>query len=158
MAFCIGDKVVHWSYGLGEIVGIEEKVISDHITNCYVFGINNMMIWIPVDDLQQHSLRVPTPPEEFKNLFAILTSPNEKLQTDRILRRNQLTLQMKDGTLSSLCQVIRDLTLSRRVGKLGDQERGILDRAVHSLLIEWSYSLGISINQAEENMTRLMAT
>ena len=157
MAFQIGEKVIHWTYGLGEIVGIEEKNIGEHPTNCYVVRILNMTIWIPIDEMQQGSLRIPTPPEEFGNLYAILTSPSERKEADRMQRKNQLMAQLKDGKLASVCRVVRDLTLFKRSGKLSDQERSILERAIHSLLTEWSYSLGLSLNQAEEAMTTLLA-
>ena len=97
MAFQIGDKVIHWTYGLGEIVLIEEKIIHGHLTNCYVVQISDLTIWVPIDDLRQNSLRVPTPPKDFEKLFAILTSPGEKLLEDRMLRKNQLMEQLKDG-------------------------------------------------------------
>ena len=77
MGFHIGDKVIHWTYGLGEIVRIEEKPINDQLTNCYVFQTSDMTIWIPIDELQQHSLRQPTAPDEFVRLYAILNSPGE---------------------------------------------------------------------------------
>jgi RNA polymerase-interacting CarD/CdnL/TRCF family regulator len=156
MTFQIGDKVIHWTYGLGEIIGIEEKVITDQPVSCYVVRLADMMIWIPIDDIQQHSLRLPTPPEEFEKIYTILTSPGEKLQDDRIQRKNQLMAQMKDGQLASICQVIRDLTSLKRSAKLSDQEKSILDRAVKSLLTEWSYSQGMSFYQAQEAMADLM--
>lgn len=156
MTFQIGDKVIHGAYGLGEIVGIEEKIINDQPKSCYVVRLLDMMIWIPIDEEQQRTLRLPTPPEEFGKLFDILKAPGEKPQENRALRRNQLMAQMKDGQLASICEVVRDLTLFKRSAKLNDQERSILKRAIHSLLTEWSYSLGLSLNQAEEAMTNML--
>ena len=39
MGFHIGDKVIHCTHGLGEIVQIEQKVIRDRLTDCYVVQI-----------------------------------------------------------------------------------------------------------------------
>jgi CarD family transcriptional regulator len=158
MVFHIGDKVIHWTYGLGEIVDIEEKVIDGNPTNCYVVHALDTMIWIPIDNLEQRSLRLPTSPEEFKGLFEILTSPGEKMQEDRVLRKNQLMAQLKDGKLASTCQVVRDLTCFKRSSKLSDLERALLERAIKSLLAEWSYSLGMPISQAQEAMANLLGT
>jgi RNA polymerase-interacting CarD/CdnL/TRCF family regulator len=148
MGFYIGDKVIHWTYGLGEIHG--------QPTNCYVVRTSDLLIWIPIDDLQQQSLRVPTPPEDFDRLFAILTSPSDPLLEDRVLRKNQLMAQLKDGQLASICRVVRDLTHFRRSTKLNDQERSILERAIKSLLAEWTYSLGTPLNQAHQTMESLL--
>ena len=156
MSFHVGDKVIHWTYGLGEIVHIEEKPILGHATNCYVFRTPDLMIWIPINDLQQRSLRLPTPPEEFVKLYDILTSPGEKLLEDRALRKDQLLAQLKDGQLASICRVVRDLTHFKRNYKLNDQEKSILERAMNSLLTEWTYSLGMPLSQAHQAMTNLL--
>ncbi|MBN2550748.1 MAG: hypothetical protein JXB15_16405 [Anaerolineales bacterium] len=156
MGFKVGDRVIHSSYGLGEITHVEEKVVHDHLTSCYVFRTTDMMIWIPINDLQQHSLRRPTSPREFRKLFAILTSPGEPLPEDRVLRKNQLIMQMRDGQLASICRVVRDLTHFKRTTKLNDQEKHILERAMNSLLTEWNFSLGVSMSQAQQAITEMM--
>jgi RNA polymerase-interacting CarD/CdnL/TRCF family regulator len=156
MGFQIGDKVIHWTYGLGEIMLIEEKIIHGHPTNCYVVKISDLTIWIPIEEGQQSSLRRPTPPNDFDRLFSILRSPSEKLLEDRMLRRSQLIEQLKDGQLASVCRVVRDLTHLQRSTKLNDQERSILERAEKSLLAEWTYSLGTPPNQAHQAMTSML--
>lgn len=156
MSFKIGDKVIHWTYGLGEITQIEEKPINGQNTQCYVFQTIDMTIWIPINVEQQHSLRKPTSPKEFTRLYDILKSPGEQLQDDRVLRKNQLMAQMRDGQLASICKVVRDLNHIKRNGKLNDQERYILERAEKSLLTEWTYSLGLPLNQAQRAMVSLL--
>ncbi len=156
MDFQIGDKLIHSTYGLGEVVLIEEKNIHGRATNCYVFRTHDLTIWIPIDDLHQNSLRKPTMPNEFTNLFSILTSPGEPLPEDRILRKDQLTEYLKNGQIKSICQVVRDLTHFKRRKKLNDQEKFILERATDSLLTEWIYALGVSRNQAEHAMLKLL--
>src|SRR5512135_908182 len=150
MDFHIGDKVIHCTHGLGDIVDIEEKTIQGHLTNCYVLRIDEMQVWVPVDDPQQRSLRRPVQPEEFDRLFSILTGPSNQLQDDRILRKDQLLAGLRDGQLASICHVVRDLTVYKRVRKLNDQENSILERATKSLLTEWTYSLGQPLDQAHQ--------
>ncbi len=156
MGFHIGDKVIHCTYGLGEIVHIEEKNIREQSTNCYVFHTRDLTIWIPINDLHQNSLRMPASPDEFMRLFAILTSPGETLPEDRVMRKDQLLEHMKDGQLASICQVVRDLTHFKRIKKLNDQERSILGRATNSLITEWIFSLGVSQIQAQQSMAQLL--
>jgi RNA polymerase-interacting CarD/CdnL/TRCF family regulator len=156
MDFHVGDKVIHGTFGLGEIVQVEEKTISGRSTNCYVVRTPDLTIWIPIDDHEQHSLRLPTSPEEFIKLFDILASPGEKLMEDRALRKDQLMAWMKDGQLASICRVVRDLTHFKRSSKLNDQEKSILERALNSLLTEWTYSLGMPLNQAHREMTNML--
>jgi RNA polymerase-interacting CarD/CdnL/TRCF family regulator len=156
VSFHVGDKVIHSIHGLGEIVQIEGKIIHDQSVNCYVFQTDSLMAWIPIDDSNQHSLRLPSKPEEFIGLSAILTSPSHHLLEDRVLRREQLMTQMRDGQLKSICQVVHDLTQFKSTNKLNDQEKLMLEQATNSLLVEWAYSLDISPNQAHRAMAQLL--
>jgi len=156
MGFQIGDKVIHCTFGLGEIANTEEKIVQGQLTNCYVVRTSDLTIWVPIDDLQQQSLRAPTPPGEFEKLSAILTDPSETLLEDRVLRKNQLLAQIKDGQLASICRVVRDLTYFKRSKKLNEQEKFILERATNSLLTEWNYSLGVPRTQAQQAMENLL--
>jgi RNA polymerase-interacting CarD/CdnL/TRCF family regulator len=156
MSFQIGDKVIHCVFGLGEITQIEEKPINGQLTNCYVVKITDLTIWIPIDDLQQNSLRLPTPPEEFVKVLPILSSPNEILVDDRVLRKHQLIEQLRDGQLASICRVVRDLTHFQHNSKLNDQEKSILERAINTLLAEWSLSLGTPVNLAHQAMESML--
>lgn len=156
MGFHVGDKVIHSTFGLCEISQIEEKTINGQLTNCYVVDASNMTIWVPADGPEQNSLRTPTPADEFVKTLPILTGPTEKLDEDRVLRKKQLTDQLHDGQLASICRVVRDLNGYRRGAKLNDQEKSILERAVKSLLTEWTYSLGIPQNQAYQAMESML--
>jgi RNA polymerase-interacting CarD/CdnL/TRCF family regulator len=158
MGFRIGDKVIHCTFGLGEITQIEAKVINGHLANCYVIQLTDMTIWVPMDDSGQSTLRVPTPPDEFIKTLPILSSPNESLLEDRVLRRKQLIDQLKDGQLSSICRVVRDLSHYQRNSKLNDQEKSILDRAVRSLLTEWTFTLGTNQHQAHQTMESMLGS
>jgi len=156
MRFDIGDKVIHSIHGLGEIVQIEEKIIHDLPTLCYIFQTGSLTIWIPVDDPQQHSLRLPAKPDEFVGLSEILSRPSNTLLEDRVLRKEQLMTLLRDGQLKSIFQVVRDLTGFKHSKKLNDQEKFILERATNSLLVEWAYALEITPNQAHQAMVTLL--
>jgi RNA polymerase-interacting CarD/CdnL/TRCF family regulator len=157
MVFGIGERVIHCTFGLGEITHIEEMIINGTHANCYVVHIDDMTIWVPVDDPDQTSLRRPTPPEEFLQTLPILTSQKENLLEDRVLRKKQLTDQLKDGQLASICRVVRDLYHYKRSSKLSDQEKSILERAEKSLLTEWTFSMGTSPHLAHQEMESLLA-
>lgn len=158
MGFQIGDTVIHWSYGLGKIVLIEEKALRGEQTTCYVFRNHDLTIWIPIDELSQTSLRTPTAPKEFEALFAILSSPGESLPEDRMVRKDQIRAQMKGGELASICRVIRDLEYFKATAKLNDQEANLLEQAKRSLLTEWTYSLDVTPVQAQMTLMKLLET
>jgi CarD family transcriptional regulator len=156
MDFQIGDKVIHSTHGLGEVVQIEEKVIQEHIKSCYVVRTQNLTIWVPVENHEQHSLRVPTSNSEFTDLFTIFHSPPELLPEDRLERKKLLHELLNDGQISSICRVVRDLTYLDRQKKLNEEDRSILERAKKSLLDEWVYSQGVPLAQARQEMAELL--
>ena len=156
MEYQVGDKVIHWTYGLGEIVELDEKVLAGQTTSYYVVRIGDMSIWVPVDQMNGDSLRLPTPAHDFDRLFAILGSPGEPLSDDRLERKTQLQKKMHDGRPESICEVVRDLSFANHTKKLNENDAAILYRAKSLLLSEWGISLSVPINQAEDALNSLL--
>lgn len=156
MDYQVGDKVIHWNYGLGEIIQMDERLIHERQTLCYVVRIRDLTIWVTADEPEKLSIRMPTPRRDFEKLFAILRSPAEPLPVDRYERRTHLVGRMKDGTLVSMCEVIRDLVSHRRQKALNDNDKLTLERARNFLLAEWAHSLSISSIQANDDLQQML--
>ncbi len=154
--FQVGDKVIHWSYGLGEVIKLDEKTLSGQKARYYVVRVQNLTIWVPFSDDGNSHLRPPTPKSDFDHLFTILSSPGEPLSNDRLERKNQLMEKMKNGSLEEICQVVRDLTFLRRGKKLNDHDIAILKRAHDFLIDEWKLSMIVPPAQAERELTQLL--
>ncbi|MFZ6028974.1 MAG: CarD family transcriptional regulator [Chloroflexota bacterium] len=159
MGFPVGSTVIHARHGLGQIVQIEENLINGQKTACYVVTAGNMTIWVPIEsEAGQCSLRMPASKSDFENLFKILRSPYEPLPEDRKERKTYLLAQLTDGSITSLCYLIRDLSGQGQKKKLSDDDRAILERAQNALLSEWTFSLSEPINVARKRMTELLQT
>jgi|OpeIllAssembly_1097287.scaffolds.fasta_scaffold334304_2 CarD family transcriptional regulator len=156
MKFRIGDTVIHLTYGLGEIIDIDEKELFGRKERYYVVQVQNLSLWVPIHQEDQGSLRYPTPAHEFERLITILNSPGEPLADDRLERKNQLLQKMRDGTLESICQVIRDLTYHRKTKKLNDNDVSTLNQAKNFLSNEWGFSLSIPCSQAGRELDQLL--
>jgi len=111
---------------------------------------------VPVDEISNGSLRLPTPEKDFKDLFQILASPGQPLSTDRNERRLQLIEQLKDHELASICRVVRDLTLHKRLKKMNDTDNSTLEHSQSILINEWSVALSIPTRQAEQELRKLL--
>jgi len=157
-AFQVGDRVIHWVYGLGEIIQIDEKMISGQSGKYYVVQIRDLTLWVPMNDAGEHCLRLPTPAKDFHKFFGLLSSPGKSLSTDRYMRKTQLTELMKDGTLESICRVVRDLMYYKQTNKINENDNTILVRARNFLLNEWSVALSVSVQQAERELKNLLET
>lgn len=158
MEFHTGDTVMHWTYGLGQIVHLEVRDLSGSKTLYYAVQMQEMTVWVPVDGQLGNRLRLPTPESGFKQLHAILSSPGEPLPEDRLERRSRLLALHKDGRAESLCQIIRDLSAYQKKRSLNDNDRMLLKQSRNALLGEWGFVLSISRAQAEFELYRLLAS
>ncbi len=156
MDFHVGDPVIHRTYGLGEIVGMEERALSSQMTLYYVVQIRDLTIFVPVNSQAMNPLRSPTPERDFKELFIILSEPGESLSDDRFERKTQLRKKLYGGKAEATCQVIRDLSSYQHKKPLNDEDKLILKQANNSLLGEWGYSLSIPLAQVEIELDRLL--
>jgi RNA polymerase-interacting CarD/CdnL/TRCF family regulator len=154
--FHMGDQVIHRAYGFGTITQIDEKELSGITIQYYVVAAQNLTLWVPANEEGEESLRFPTPPEDFQKFFDILSAPGEPLSDDRLVRRTQLIDRLKTGTLDSICQVVRDLTLYKRTKKMNDYDTASLERAKTSLLREWSFALSVPYSQAEQDLKQML--
>jgi CarD family transcriptional regulator len=154
--FQVGCKVIHWAYGLGEIIQLDEKELFGDIHQYYVVKINDLTIWVPSSDQDDFSLRLPTPAKDFKKLFELLASPGEPLPDDRLERKTLLAGRLKEGRLKEICLIIRDLNYQNHIKKLNEQDSAIMERAKKFLLSEWSAVFAIPIATAGRELKEIL--
>lgn len=152
----IGDPVMHWTYGFGTIVKLEERVLSGKKTLYYAVKSRDLTVWVPADDNLDNRLRPPTTPNGFMKLFEILSGCGEPLSDDRHQRKTYLVEQLKDGRAESLCRVIRDLFAYQKHKSLNENDQHLLKRVQNVLLGEWEYSLSVPSTQAASDLHRIL--
>lgn len=158
MDFHKGDAVMHWIYGLGTVIQLEERNMSGELALYYAVQIGDMTIWVPADDNLESRLRPPTLKAKFMHLLAILSGPSEPLPIDRQERRLLLLEALKNGRAESLCRVIRNLSTYRNIHPLNETDHALLKRSQHALLGEWGFAFSITPSQAEIELNRLLTT
>ena len=156
MDFHVGDPVVHWTYGLGEIISLEERVLTGQKTLYYVVQIQDLTVCVPADGKAISRLRSPTPEGDFPNLTVILSSPSDSISDNRLERKTQLLKRLEDGQVEAICRVIRDLFAYQHRMPLNDEDKYILKRALNSLLGEWVFSMSVTRAQAESELRLLL--
>ena len=156
MGFHVGDSVMHWTYGLGQITRFEERTVSGRNILYYAVQIRDMTVWVPADDKLESRLRPPTQGTKFKRMLSILSSPGEPLPQDRQERRLRILDLLKDGRPESICRVIRDLTSFHQNNPLNDNDQTVLKLLQTALISEWGFALSITPAQAEMEMRRLL--
>ena len=156
MNFQIGDTVVHWSFGIGQIIGLEKRAVAGENQLYYEVKIQDFSVWVPANSKLASRLRSPTSARAFKKLFAILGGPAGPISGDRRERKSQLHTKMVGGKASDLCQVIRDLTSLEQEKSLNYDDKSTLKLACTLLLGEWGYSLGLPPAQVQAALYQLL--
>jgi RNA polymerase-interacting CarD/CdnL/TRCF family regulator len=158
MNFREGDTVMHWTYGLGKVIELDERALFGKNTLYYAVQVGDLMVWVPADDRLDSRLRRPTSKAKFKELLAILSGPGEPLPDDRQERKIILVELLKDGRAESLCRVIRNLSAYQQVRQLNETDQALLKRAKSALLGEWGFALSITTEQAELELHQMLVS
>lgn len=158
MDFHQGDTIMHWIYGLGTVIQLEERNLSGENAMYYAIQIADMTVWVPADDELKNRLRTPTLKAKFKRLLTILSGPSETLPLDRQERKLLLLEWLKDGSAESLCRVIRSLSTFRTDHPLNDTDQALLKRSQNALVGEWGFALSVTPMQAELELNRLLTS
>ena len=156
MEFHVGDKVVHWEFGPGEIVQLDQKEIAGSTIDYYVVQVATLTIWVPRSNASPIRLRFLTPVGDFQKLFEILGGTPEALPIDRVERKAYLLEQMRAGTLKSICRVVRDLSYYKHLKKMNDLDKSTLELAQKLLLNEWHLVLSVPIWEAERDLKQIL--
>ena len=158
MDFHEGDPVMHWIYGLGTVIRLEERNLSGEAALYYAVQIGDMVVWVPTDDKLENRLRAPTLKAKFIHLLTILSGPSETLPIDRQERKLLLLDWLKNGQAESLCRVIRSLSTYQNIRPLNVSDQALLKRSQNALLGEWGFALSVTPLQAEIELHRLLTS
>jgi CarD family transcriptional regulator len=142
LKYKIGDIIVHWTYGFGTVVGVDQKDMAGASQQYYVVEVKLFRFWVPVEEADEGSIRYPTEKIQFKLLFDILRTHGKSLPDYQYQRKIALRDRMQKRSLGDLCHVIRDLTDRSQKHALNQNDFAVLFRAEEHLLDEWVYALG----------------
>ena len=157
MNYQIGDQVIHWTFGLGTIKGLDEKRLEGQTRLYYVLEAGVTTIWVQADEMGENSLRLPTTRAGFKELLSLLHGPGQELPNHPYQRQTELIQRMQKRTLDELCCIIRDLTSRANLQRLNHHDNSILRRAEAFLLDEWELSLGTPRAEAQRELNIILS-
>ena len=156
MNFHKGDMVMHWTYGMGQIVNLEERVLSGSKLLYYEVHVQDLSVWVPADGKVSSRLRSPTPKLRFKRILTILSEPSDPLPEDRLERKKRLQERMEDCRVESLCRLVRDLSAHQKVQPMDDHDTLVLKQSLETLLGEWEFVLSATRAEALLELHRLL--
>ena len=155
MKFAIGDKVVHPQHGVGFVAGLEEKQFEPNAACMYyVVSIPDTTLWVPVD-LSTSGLRKLGLKSELEQCRRVLQAAPKEIDPGRNMLTN-LSAHIKQGTIITQCEVVRDLAAFGRhkplFGSIADFQRMVLN----VLCQEWAAVNGVSQVEASHEINDLL--
>jgi CarD family transcriptional regulator len=126
---------------VGRIESIETREISGEKQNYYIMKIldNNMIIMIPVDNVESVGLRDIIDVEEVQKVYEIMKKRDIPADNQTWNRRYREYMEkIKTGSVYEVAEVLRDLYLLKVEKELSFGERKMLDTAQSLLLRELS--------------------
>jgi RNA polymerase-interacting CarD/CdnL/TRCF family regulator len=155
--FNVGDIIVHPTYGIGKVAGIEEMQYQDSQTHPYYkIEIENGVIWVQVDDAGEARLRPLTPAAELDTYRQVLTSPPTPLSEDRYKRFSEYNARLKSPSFKVWCEIVRDLTAHSLVKRLNEYDSSTLRKVSDILSKEWALSAGIPMADAQKEIKTIL--
>jgi CarD family transcriptional regulator len=139
--FSVGDLAVYPAHGVGRIESIETREISGEKQDFYIMKIldNNMIIMIPVDNVESVGLRDIIDEQEVSKVYEIMKKRDIPADNQTWNRRYREYMEkIKTGSVFEVAEVLRDLYLLKVEKDLSFGERKMLDTAQSLLLKELS--------------------
>jgi RNA polymerase-interacting CarD/CdnL/TRCF family regulator len=156
MEFKIGDSVVHWNYGLGKVIAIEDKCMDGETRRYYCIEVGLLTLWVPFSENGDSPIRPLAGSDEFPALYEILQGQADELPEQQFLRKNALKERLQRHSLAETCRVIRDLHSRAKHTPLNQSESATLQRIESGLIDEWVLTLGIPRIEAAQALEELL--
>ena len=157
MIFKVGDRVVHPQHGVGQIVKLEDKEFESGVIRQYyeISMLAGSTVWAPVD-FGTVGLRKPARRSEIAQCRKILTSRPAPLPEDLRTRQSNLLARLKQGTIFTFCEVVRDLYAYGEHKSLYGTIAGFFRQTQNVLCQEWAVVERITLQEAVEEVNSLL--
>lgn len=158
--FKVGDLAVYPAHGVGLIERIESQEISGCHQDFYVMRIleNDMIIMIPISNVENVGLREIIDQKEVAKLYAILKKRDVAIDNQTWNRRYREYMdKIKTGSVFEVAEVYRDLLILKIEKELSFGERKMLDTARNLLVKEISIAKDVDENQVEKDLDEIFS-
>jgi len=151
-----GDWIVHTFYGVGQILGVEKKVIGEDTIKYYKVITKNSTYYIPIDNVNNSRLRPISTEYMLRKAINVIKGESFELPSDHTQRKRLISEKINEGSLVSTAELIRDLYARRMLQKLNDHDENTLNKLINSVVKEWSITQKIREEIAHEKFDSLI--
>ncbi|MFH1612751.1 MAG: CarD family transcriptional regulator [bacterium] len=136
-----GTRVIYPIYGIGSIVGIEEKIIEEEKELYYVFQSDEkeIKIMIPIKQANNVGLRKLISFDEVDSVMKILEDNNtDGIEQNWMKRYKSNFAKLKTGSIFDTAVVVKFLFIQERKKTLSISEKNMFNNALSLLSMEIS--------------------
>lgn len=157
MAFKIGDTVVHPQHGVGQIIKLDEREFEPGIKRGYyeVSITGGGTIWVPMEP-PSFGLRKLAHKSEIEQCRQILLSPPAPLEGEIRSRQTDLADRLKQGSIRTQCEVVRDLYAHGEHKSLYGSMANFFRQTQNVLCQEWALLEHITLPEALNEVSSLL--
>ena len=156
ISFKVGDQVIHPQHGLGKISNLSiRQFIEDEKRLFYEVTFHGTVLWVPMNQ-SESGIRKVSVKSELISCRQLLKAPARPLNDDPRSRLSELSKHLKEGTITSHCEVVRDLTVHSWDNSLSVAIADFLFVTHNVLCQEWAAIEKISLEEAAAEINTLI--
>jgi CarD family transcriptional regulator len=156
--FNIGDKAVHPSHGVGEVMAVEDRELGGTKGLFYILRIldNGMKVMVPTNAVIQVGLRHVMSPLEADKVIETMRLREVAVDVQPWSRRFRAYTEMiKSGSPYEIAKVMRDMHRLKFDKDLSFGERRLLDQAKSLLLKELALAKQVPESEMAETVASI---
>jgi RNA polymerase-interacting CarD/CdnL/TRCF family regulator len=153
-----GDWIVHAQYGVGQVKGIEKKVLDGENKVFFRVKTFDSVYWLSVVRTDVEYIRPITSEHTIKRALTMIRKPPEQLPKDHNKRNKVILEALKDPSLYAKARMIRDLNGKQQESRLNFTEEDAFIKMKNQLLNEWSVVQGEDREILEEKLEKALQT
>lgn len=132
-----GDWIVHVDYGLGQIIGQDQKLLAGEERKFLRVKTSDSVYWILVTNIDTDRIRPIASKNQFRYALDLIRKAPKKLSKSYLNRRREIFKMLKDVSLYSKVRLIRDLS-GRSSTKFNSFDNNVLISIKEQFLNEWT--------------------
>ena len=155
----VGDWLIHINYGIGQVIGIEEKKLFDEKKQFYRVRAqeNNGVFWIPVEKAAKNGrVRPIVQQKRLEEALAILRKSPRMMSEENKVRKERIQEARSAGKLLPIARLVRDLSARQSTNSLTQVETKALEFFKNRLISEWATRLEIPAHSVRQHLHNIL--
>jgi RNA polymerase-interacting CarD/CdnL/TRCF family regulator len=137
LRFNIGDWIVHYYHGVGQVKDIVEKGLEGNEKTFYRVTTKDIDYWIPLEEEDSDHIEPIRSKKDFDEALAVLATKPEPMAKYHKSRKKKIHDRWMDGDLLNRAKLLRDLNGRLKLKKLSFSEKEMLEKVRKYFISEW---------------------